>query len=342
MKAMKDPARAYRNNVLRFAAPYADDAFYTELGATLGKLKDNEAKTDIVNYLGNQGAKTALPAILPYLKDADAELSEAAMWAATQIGGSEVPAALSEVILTATDSEHDQARANTAAQCLLAYKGNVNPVAAEIVQKKGRRPRNHGTRRPPRAGSVRRRFRCDPNANAAVAQAAYAALPAVASAKDLPALYTMLEKQQSVNDQNTEAIQNAIVAALRELTPDEQAGAIGDRIAKSGAKKSLYYAVLAKAGLPDAMETISKGFDSGSAVDKDNAFYALLNIKGMAAADKLAEIAAADDAAYAAKALDVRTADRRIGQNARKQDAAAVRRAGYSRIEQSPIRRRCA
>ena len=93
MKAMKDPARAYRNNVLRFAAPYADDAFYTELGATLGKLKDNEAKTDIVNYLGNQGAKTALPAILPYLKDADAELSEAAMWAATQIGGSEVPAA---------------------------------------------------------------------------------------------------------------------------------------------------------------------------------------------------------------------------------------------------------
>ena len=137
MKAMKDPARAYRNNVLRFAAPYADDAFYTELGATLGKLKDNEAKTDIVNYLGNQGAKTALPAILPYLKDADAELSEAAMWAATQIGGSEVPAALSEVILTATDSEHDQARANTAAQCLLAYKGNVNPVAAEIVQKKG-------------------------------------------------------------------------------------------------------------------------------------------------------------------------------------------------------------
>ena len=60
----------------------------------------------------------------------------------------------------------------------------------------------------------------------------------------------MLEKQQSVNDQNTEAIQNAIVAALRELTPDEQAGAIGDRIAKSGAKKSLYYAVLAKAGLP--------------------------------------------------------------------------------------------
>ena len=115
----------------------------------------------------------------------------------------------------------------------------------------------------------------------------------------------MLEKQQSVNDQNTEAIQNAIVAALRELTPDEQAGTIGDRIAKSGAKKSLYYAVLAKAGLPDAMETISKGFDSGSAVDKDNAFYALLNIKGMAAADKLAEIAAADDAAYAAKALDV-------------------------------------
>ena len=73
MKAMKDPARAYRNNVLRFAAPYADDAFYTELGATLGKLKDNEAKTDIVNYLGNQGAKTALPAILPYLKDADAD-----------------------------------------------------------------------------------------------------------------------------------------------------------------------------------------------------------------------------------------------------------------------------
>lgn len=305
MKAIKDPARAYRNNVLRFAAPYADDAFYTELGATLGKLKDNEAKTDIVNYLGNQGAKTALPAILPYLKDADAELSEAAMWAATQIGGSEVPAALSEVILTATDSEHDQARANTAAQCLLAYKGNVNPVAAEIVQKKGdvRGITVLAARRAQDQSGVV--FDATRNANAAVAQAAYAALPAVASAKDLPALYTMLEKQQSVNDQNTEAIQNAIVAALRELTPDEQAGAIGDRIAKSGAKKSLYYAVLAKAGLPDAMETISKGFDSGSAVDKDNAFYALLNIKGMAAADKLAEIAAADDAAYAAKALDV-------------------------------------
>ena len=205
--------------MLRFAAPYADDAFYTELGATLGKLKDNEAKTDIVNYLGNQGAKTALPAILPYLKDADAELSEAAMWAATQIGGSEVPAALSEVILTATDSEHDQARANTAAQCLLAYKGNVNPVAAEIVQKKGdvrgitvlaaRRAQDQ-------SGVVFDATRMPmPPSHWAV----YAALPAVASAKDLPALYTMLEKQQSVNDQNTEAIQNAIVAALREPTP---------------------------------------------------------------------------------------------------------------------------
>ena len=52
-------------------------------------------------------------------------------------------------------------------------------------------------------------------------------------------------------------------------------------------KKYLYYIVLATTGEKDALATIVDGFHKGSGAARDAAFEALLNWKGIEAADEL-------------------------------------------------------
>ena len=97
LKAMKDPDRIYRNSVLQFVTPYMNDDAYTKLGDAISKTKCDLAKIDIINYLGTQKAETALSSIIPCFQSENAELAGAAMWAATCIGGNDVPTALADV-----------------------------------------------------------------------------------------------------------------------------------------------------------------------------------------------------------------------------------------------------
>lgn len=65
----------------------------------------------------------------------------------------------------------------------------------------------------------------------------------------------------------------------------------------------MYYSVLAEAGVPEAVDIISEGFSDGTPSQKDDAFRALLNVQGMAAADRLLGIASGSEARYAVDAL---------------------------------------
>lgn len=74
---------------------------------------------------------------------------------------------------------------------------------------------------------------------------------------------------------------------MKNMPVSDKAAAIASRMKANEAKKSLYYSVLAEAGVPEAVDIISEGFSDGTPSQKDDAFRALLNVQGMAAADRL-------------------------------------------------------
>ena len=131
LKALKNSDRAYRNAALRFIQPYLGEPVYNALVKELKKAKP-EVKSDIITYLGLQNAQSALPAILPYIGDADPEVSTAAMWAATRMGAPEAPAAIAAVM---SDGQTPDAVREAARDCLLSTKGKVvADLAAAAVQ----------------------------------------------------------------------------------------------------------------------------------------------------------------------------------------------------------------
>lgn len=87
----------------------------------------------------------------------------------------------------------------------------------------------------------------------------------------------------SASDANAAAVQHAVAVAMKNMPVSDKAAAIASRMKANEAKKSLYYSVLAEAGVPEAVDIISEGFSDGTPSQKDDAFRALLNVQGMAA-----------------------------------------------------------
>lgn len=86
--------------------------------------------------------------------------------------------------------------------------------------------------------------------NPTVAKAASDALAGVVTDKNLPALYSLLESMGSASDANAAAVQHAIAVAMKNMPVSDKAAAITSRMKANEAKKSLYYSVLAEAGVP--------------------------------------------------------------------------------------------
>ncbi|MDD3107938.1 MAG: DUF1080 domain-containing protein, partial [Alistipes sp.] len=223
-----------------------------------------------------------------------------------RLGGAEVPQALAEVM---TSQEEQNAAAAQA--CLMAYKGNINAVAAALVTKNQDVRGLHLLAARGAKDQANVIFAAAESSNDDFAQAACEALPQVVGAASRERLCTLLEKQTSVKDPKTLALQDALVMALKQEIAESKATEAQVReeiekfLSQHSSKATLYYGVLAKADLPGAMERITEGFSAArSQVDKDNAFYGLLNLKGMAAAETLLSIAQGSDADYAARAAE--------------------------------------
>lgn len=301
LKAAKDPCRAYRNNVLEATRPWADAALYAKLIPMLTRSGDAATRVDLADYFGTQRASEALPALLSCFDDADSSVRAAAMWAATRIGGGDVPSALAGALATGNEAD-----AAVAAACLAAYEGNIDAVVAPVAAKGDARSRIAALGLLGRRAAVAQApvvLEAAADADAAVAQAAAKALPGVVTAKELPALYALLEKQGSSSDPNAAAIQHAVVVAMKGMSVADKASALTGRMKAAPDKKSLYYGVLAEADVPGAVAIIADGFASGTGTQKDDAFRALQRVKGMGAAERLTEIASGDDTRYAVDAL---------------------------------------
>ena len=301
LKALKNSDRAYRNAALRFIQPYLGEPVYNALVKELKKAKP-EVKSDIITYLGLQNAQSALPAILPYIGDADPEVSTAAMWAATRMGAPEAPVAIAAVM---SDGQTPDAVREAARDCLLSTKGKVVADLAAAAVQDGLPAGQVDAllilserRATDKADIV---LAATGSNNAEVATAAYAALQNVVGTRQLAALYPLVGSADGVR---LPLAQQAVIAALDGVSVADQVATVKAQMARSGDAASRYYVVLAATGSPEALQIITDGFESGDAAAKEQALTALLSWKGLGATDELYKIAKAGDAAYAGKALD--------------------------------------
>ena len=121
--------------------------------------------------------------------------------------------------------------------------------------------------------------------DAAIREAAYAALAGVVEPKDFGRLAQWLEKGNQVP-----AIQKAMKQALLPLAKEDQLAAIQPCMSKA-ANPSLYYPVLAQVGNTQAIAEIRKGYEGHT---KQAAYEALLTIDNAEMIDVLFEMAQAD------------------------------------------------
>lgn len=299
LAAMKDPCKAYRNAALTFASDFADAPLYVELIKTMAKAKP-EVKVDILNWIGRESKcaskhdviknleirfdLTAKQVLLDQLKDSNFDVKQAAVWALVKIGDLTVIPVLAEM-LTAEDKQV----VLLAQDALIAFNGDIDQAVARVIPLA---KTDAGKIAGLELLAIRK---ADANVNTVLEQtksassevktAAFAALKDVVAEKDLTLLCGMLE---TAEPSTIAPLQQAVITAIAGLTPDNQVATLSRRMVQAGdSKKHLYYKVLASTGEQKALATIVNGFKSGSGAAKEAALEALLDWKGIEAADEL-------------------------------------------------------
>ena len=117
LAALRDGDREYRGAALDFAGDFADEALYAAVVRKMPSLTE-QARTDIVNWLGARHAASQTDAVVAMIGSDDDELAAAAIRAAGKIGGTKAL----EALIACLDGPH----AAEASAALLAFNGNVN------------------------------------------------------------------------------------------------------------------------------------------------------------------------------------------------------------------------
>jgi HEAT repeat protein len=315
--ALKDPDGSYRNAALTFASDYADLAMYTELFRMLPKA-GNEVKTDILNWTGNEAKsptkkailrtvepgidKTAVQTLAQLLNNPDYEVKRAAAFALAGTGDGDVAPILSGLL----KSEDEEVIA-IAKRELSSFPGEVALPAVKIMDAASDKGKVA-------ALEILALRRADAYFNAVFEQtkspslqvktAAYRALEAVVSEKDLTVLCGMLETAEPSFE---EPLQQAVISALSAMPAKAKTDFVTRRILHVGnSKKHVYYPVLSSTGDAGALELIIEGFKTAASdAEKDAAFVALLAWKGFEVEAPLYAICKSEPASpYSERAMD--------------------------------------
>ena len=302
--ALADNNRDYRVNALRLSESFADDAWYAAVAKTLKVKGDKQVKADILNWFGTKKAASQIDAIVANMNSANTEIAEAAIAAASKIGG--------ETALNALVAQLNGNNAKAATAALLSFNGKVNDkVIAALDADKATQIAALGiasTRSMEAAAD--KVFAMLNSSDAETSAAAYKALVGVVEPKDFGRLCDLIEKGKY-----TAEIQNAMKSALLSLPADKQMEVITPAVNKSS-NASLYYPVLAQVGNSAAIAEIMKGYNGNY---KKEAFAALLTVDNVEMIDVLYNIAVNDKAnAQAALARYTNMVNKSANTNVRK------------------------
>ena len=277
--ALKNEDRAYRVNALRLSESVADENWYATVAKTLQGKADASVKADVLNWLGTNHVASQVEAVVAQMGASDEEVALAAIKAAGKIGG--------EAALEGLVAQLGGAHSNAAEKALLAFNGKVNAgvLKALDAEKKVQLPALRLASARSMEESADKVFELLSSQDAAIREAAYAALAGVVEPKDFGRLAQWLEKGNQVP-----AIQKAMKQALLPLAKENQLAAIQPCMSKA-ANPSLYYPVLAQVGNTQAIAEIRKGYEGHT---KQAAYEALLTIDNAEMIDVLFEMAQAD------------------------------------------------
>ncbi len=285
LAALKSPDKAYRYAALLATEPFVDDEVYAAV-AKKYKSASDEAKIDIINWLGASHAASQIDLVVSAIGDENVLLADAAIEAAGRIGGE---TALNALVTALGTDQSDAAK-----EALLAFNGDPNPglIAALDGNAQSQVAALDILRvRRVKAASAKV-FGLIASDNATVKAAAMKAISGTATPDDFDQLSNMLEQASAdaIGD-----IQAGMKSALLEMTPDQQVSTVMARLSTAPAgKKALYYPVLAQAGNDQAIAEIVKGYEAATGDDKTIALNALLSIDNETMIDILYGIAEKD------------------------------------------------
>ena len=279
IKAQGDDSRDYRYGALLTANYFADDNTYAALAAAMPKLS-NDAKIDVINYLGACHTESQIDAIAAqFSSDCDCVVI-AAIEAAGRIGGEKALAAIMGKVATL---ETEGEVYDTAIATLLAFNGKINDAVVAALD-------GNDTSKAAALKILQKR-RITDAADKVLAMAnagcpeAVKALPTVAAEKNFDALCQML----IAGNGDKTAVSQAITMAIKEQAAADQVKNIEAKMANAGEKAHLFYPILAATGAEEAIAPIVEGYNNGNI--ENSAFASLCIINSDKLIDQMFKIA---------------------------------------------------
>ena len=287
--ALKDGSPALVASTLRMLPSNLTDKDYSTLIKLLNAASP-ATQTPIIYWLGNQKIEKSVSEISNFAHSDNALLKAAAIRSLAKIGNKDALIQLTSLL--ASDNKETITLAKNA---LSTYKGDMsyeltskfNDSSKEgkiaILQLiASRRMMNQYT-------MVYNLLSTD---NAMVKAEAANTLQYVSTEKNLKDLFLQLEKPSG---EFIPPLQNAINAALSNLTGDQQIDIIAKQVSKLGAKSHLYYPAMAYTGTQEAMGQLVEEYKTATAQQKQAAFEALTTWKSFDVIYPLLDIARNSD-----------------------------------------------
>lgn len=253
--ALRDKDIQYRNTALDYARKYAGDKIFGEVAAAAPKLSA-AARTDVVNWLGNNKVKAGESLIVSSVGSKDSTLSAAAIKAASKLG---TPAALSAILPQLSTSQ-----SAVATEALRSFPGQIADGIGTLLD--GSKPASvlipaltvAGDRHlHSLSGKV---LALASSGNTDVRNAAAKALYGVASKGDYDAVAALLEK---AGGDAAASLQKALCNAVSAETPEQQYARAEASIKKSS-HPALYYPLLAQSGTPAALSALQAALNNNA------------------------------------------------------------------------------
>lgn len=267
--AIKDGNITYLTGVL-YAYPFHEDAKAVELvRKQLVSTKTPEVQTALVYWLAEHGLGGIHAVAAPLTASPDLMVQKAASIALAKEGGEQALITLAAML----KSENEETVA-LAKNALDTFEGDISYTLASVFDSSGD------------SGKVaileliaNRKMESQYNLvynqlftnNEKVKAVAANTLKEVATDDNLPDLFTLLEQPGQAH---VPAIRQAINAALSSLPSEQQLELVTNRMSGSG-NKHLYYSALANSGSAEALENITRAYNTASGDEKEAAFDAL-------------------------------------------------------------------
>jgi HEAT repeat protein len=289
--SMQDKNIKYRAAALQFAERFQNAATDQQWVKLIGKVSP-EAQVQIIEFLGKSQDKNILNALKPFLADKNEEVRIATITGIAKIGQQRsLPLLLNHVKkenaneLAASENALLQMPGDSVA-LIISNKLPEMPPSGKVVLMNVLAARG--------ASFAINRIVDELNSSdTATHNAAVRALSTISTRKDLPGLFSLLNKSQGAD---TYFFQQAIIHALADVNDTlARAKLVREQMyAQVKDKQWLYYDLLANLGGNESLSALQSAFEDGNGQTKNAAVAALSKVSGMNAARILFHISSSD------------------------------------------------